>query len=324
MNHYLLLTTYPILFFAVFANQLSMPIPGVLFLLAAGALCHTGQLSFSYVLALASGACLLGDTAWFLIGRKHGGRVLRLLAAFSTDPNEQIRNVKRTFARHGLRCLLVAKFIPGIDAVAPPIAGMSESSIFRFWAYDAAGSAIWAAAYAGLGMFCSRQLNAIAVEVSRFAGILAAGLGVPLAIYMVWKTLKFMHVSRSLHLHRIQPRSLLEKINRGEKLLIFDLLQYEEGTEETPGIPTAIRLDPSEIREAQRVLFPSDLNVVLYCTSPNHFRSSRVALELKKHGVRKIEVLAGGLNAWQKEGLPLTHDLFPSDEAILRYYLQIL
>jgi 3-mercaptopyruvate sulfurtransferase SseA len=49
-----------------------------------------------------------------------------------------------------------------------------------------------------------------------------------------------------------------------------------------------------------------------------------VALELKKHGVRKIEVLAGGLNAWKKEGLPLTHELFPSDEAILEYYLQIL
>jgi membrane protein DedA with SNARE-associated domain/rhodanese-related sulfurtransferase len=323
MNHYLLYTTYPILFFAVFANQLAMPVPGVLFLLAAGALCHTGQLSFAYVVALAIGACLLGDTAWFLIGRKHGGRVLRLLAAFSTDPNEQIRKVKRTFARHGLRCLLVAKFIPGIDAVAPPIAGMSESSIYRFWAYDTAGSAIWAAAYAGLGMLFSRELNGIAVQVSRFAGLLAAGLGVPLAIYIILTTLKFMHISRRLHLNRIQPRSLLEKINRGEKLLIFDLLQYEEGTEDTPGIPTAVRLDPSKIRAARRVVFPSDLNVILYCTSLNHIRSSRVALELKKHGVQKIEVLAGGLNAWREQGLPMTRDLFPSDDAIRQYYLQI-
>ena len=71
MSHYLLLTTYPVLFFAVLANQLSMPVPGVFFLLAAGALCHTGQLGVPAVLALAIGACLLGDTAWFLIGRKH-------------------------------------------------------------------------------------------------------------------------------------------------------------------------------------------------------------------------------------------------------------
>ncbi|WP_263383575.1 VTT domain-containing protein [Granulicella arctica] len=323
MNHYLLLTTYPVLFVAVFANQLSMPVPGVLFLLAAGALCHMGQLSLPAVLALAIGASLLGDTAWFLIGRKHGGRVLRLLAAFSADPNEQIRKTKRTFEKYGLRCLLVAKFIPGIDAVAPPLAGMSEGSIYRFWAYDSVGAAIWAAAYAGLGLLFSRQLNGIAVEVSRFAGILAAALGIPLAIYMIWHTLKFIPVSRSLHLHRIQPERLWQKISSGDKILIFDLLSYEEGTEGTEGIPTSVRLDPSKVRQAHHVVFPSDLDVVLYCASPNHFRSSRVALELRKHGVQKIEVLAGGLKSWREQGLPLTHELLSSEEAILRYRIQI-
>lgn len=57
----------------------------------------------------------MGDSAWYFIGRKQGGRVLRLLAAFSDNPNEQIRKTKRTFEKYGLRCLLVAKFIPGID-----------------------------------------------------------------------------------------------------------------------------------------------------------------------------------------------------------------
>jgi hypothetical protein len=83
-----------------------------------------------------SSACnwslLLGDTAWFLIGRKHGSRVLRFFAAFSADPNEQIRKTKRIFEKHGLRCLLIAKFVPGINAVAPPLAGMLGSSISRF------------------------------------------------------------------------------------------------------------------------------------------------------------------------------------------------
>ena len=205
MNHYLLLTTYPVLFFAVFANQLSMPVPGVLFLLAAGALCHPGQLSLPVVLALAIAACLLGDTAWFFIGRRFGGRVLRLLAAFSSDPNEQIRKTKRTFERHGLRCLLFAKFIPGIDAVAPPLAGMSGSSLPGFLLYDTIGSVVWAAAYAGTGLLFSRELNSIAFAVSRFSGILAVVLGIPLAVYMIWHTLRFLPVSRSLHLHSIQP-----------------------------------------------------------------------------------------------------------------------
>jgi membrane protein DedA with SNARE-associated domain/rhodanese-related sulfurtransferase len=323
MNHYLLLTTYPVLFFAVLANQLSMPVPGVLFLLAAGALCHTGQLGFPAVLALAIGACLLGDTAWFFIGRKQGGRVLRFLAAFSADPNEQIRKTKRIFEKYGLRCLLIAKFIPGIDAVAPPLAGMSGSSISRFLIYDIAGSAIWAATYAGVGLLFSRQLNGIAVEVSRFAGILAAALCIPLGVYMVVTTLKFIPVSRNLRLNRIQPSRLMQKINDGDKVLILDLLGYEEGTEAAPGIPTSVRLDLSRVREARHVLFPSDLEVILYCASPGHFRSCRVALNLKKHGVQKIEVLAGGLNAWREQGFPVTHNLVSSEEAILRYRIQI-
>lgn len=318
MNHYLLLTTYPVLFFAVLANQLSVPIPGILFMLAGGALCHTGQLSFPIVLALAVGACLLGDTAWFFIGRKYGGRVLRLLAAFSSDPNEQIRKTKRIFDKHGLRCLILAKFIPGIDTVAPPLAGMSGSTISRFLVYDCAGSAIWAAVYAGVGLLFSRQLNGIAVEVSRFSGVLAVALGLPIVIYTIWHAFKFIPVSRSLHLHSIQPDRLLQKIRRGEKLLIIDLLSYEEGTQGIEGIPTSVRLDPKKVRGAQRIQFPSDLSVVLYCASPDHFRSTRIALELKKHGVRHIELLAGGLNAWREQGLPTTYDLASAEDEMFR------
>jgi rhodanese-related sulfurtransferase len=140
---------------------------------------------------------------------------------------------------------------------------------------------------------------------------------------MTWHALKFIPVSRNLHLHRIQASRLWQKIKFGERVLIFDLLNYEEGTEGTEGIPTSVRLDPSKVREAHHVQFPSDLDVVLYCASPNHFRSSRVALELKKHGVRKIEVLAGGLNAWREQGFPITHDLLSSEEAISRYNIQI-
>jgi rhodanese-related sulfurtransferase len=130
-------------------------------------------------------------------------------------------------------------------------------------------------------------------------------------------------VSRSLRLHRIEPSRLLQKINNGEKVLILDLLSYEEGTEGAEGIPTSVRVDIRRVREARDVLFPSDLDVVLYCASPGHFRSCRVAMNLKKHGVRKIEVLAGGLNAWREQGFPVTRNLVSSEEAILRYKIQI-
>ena len=50
---------YPILFAALFAHQLGLPVPGPLFLLAAGALAAAGKLSLLTVLGLAIIASIL-------------------------------------------------------------------------------------------------------------------------------------------------------------------------------------------------------------------------------------------------------------------------
>ncbi|MGA2252951.1 DedA family protein, partial [Terracidiphilus sp.] len=84
MSFYLLHTTYLILFLFVFARQLCLPVPAVLFLLSGGALAGTGRLSFVGILLVAVLGCLLGDLVWFEAGRLHGMRVLRLLCALAS------------------------------------------------------------------------------------------------------------------------------------------------------------------------------------------------------------------------------------------------
>ena len=308
MNYYLLHTTYPILFLSVFARQLCLPVPAILFLLSGGALAGTGRLSFTGILLVAIIGCLLGDLVWFEAGRLRGKRVLKLLCAFAADPSYCIRSSRTNFAERGLRVLLFAKFIPGLDGITPPLAGMSGTPRTQFLAFDAGGSALWAGAYIGAGFLCAAELDKVAGYISTFADALVLILGIPLVFFFVVKLmrlLKLIHELRPLH---ITPRELKSRMDAGAKIGVLDLLRFEDDPEGSCAIPGAVRADPSKIRHKTRIVVPEGVDLVLYCNSKNNFVTARVAASMRKTGVPRILILEGGLEAWKAAGFPLNTD----------------
>ena len=173
---------YPILFAVLFAHQIGVPIPGPLFLVAAGALAAAGKLGFLAVVGLTIVACVSADWVWYEAGRRGGDKVLHFIHRFTRDPDFHDRRAKRTFARYGL-LLLVAKFVPGLDAVAPPLAGTSRTSRLRFLAFDAAGSSLYACVYGGLGYFFSHDLDRPAAYVSGAGRLMAGSAVLGICIY---------------------------------------------------------------------------------------------------------------------------------------------
>ena len=61
----LLQLTYGGVFLAVFANQVGLPVPSVVFLMAAGALSARGAMSPAIIVLLGVLGCLAGDGIWF-------------------------------------------------------------------------------------------------------------------------------------------------------------------------------------------------------------------------------------------------------------------
>src|SRR5271154_2465940 len=102
---------------------MGLPVPSFPVLLGMGALAGLGNFSFEASLALAVGAALIGDLVWFRLGRVRGHSILNLLCRMSLEPDSCVSNTKSLFARLGARALLVAKFVPGLGATAPPLAG---------------------------------------------------------------------------------------------------------------------------------------------------------------------------------------------------------
>jgi membrane protein DedA with SNARE-associated domain len=203
--HFVVKHGYSVLFGALFAHQIGLPIPGLLFLLAAGALTAAGKLDFGTVLGLSVFACVLGDWPWYEAGRRRGEQVLHFIHGLTPDPDYHDRRAKETFARYGPALLLLAKFIPGLDAVTPPLAGTSRTSRLRFLLLDAAGAGLYSGAYAGAGYIFRHDLDRAAAFASRAGTLIAALVFGALAIYSARKLVRGRRFKRECRLAQITP-----------------------------------------------------------------------------------------------------------------------
>jgi membrane protein DedA with SNARE-associated domain len=176
---------YSLLFVAIFARQVGLPLPGFPFLLAGGALAAAGRLQVFAVLAVAVCACVLADWIWYEAGLHYGDKALHFMHRYTRDPDMHDRRAKRIFGRYGLSLLLVAKFVPLLDAVSPPLAGASRASRLRFLGFDAIGASLYASIFSALGYVFSHDLNRAAAYVSQATRLLI-GLGLAaVCIYIV-------------------------------------------------------------------------------------------------------------------------------------------
>ena len=203
---------YSVLFGAMFAHQIGLPIPGPLFLLAAGALATTGKLGLVPALGLSVIACVLADCVWYEAGRRLGDKVLHFLHSFTRDPDSHDRRAKRIFARYGPPILLVAKFVPGLDAVAPPLAGTSGTSRLRFLAFETLGAGLYVCVYGGLGRVFSHDLDRAAAYVGRAGTFLACLAFTGLSIYVLRKLVLRYRFIRECRFVRM--RTILKELRR--------------------------------------------------------------------------------------------------------------
>ena len=95
----------------------------------------------------------------------------------------------------GLRFSSSTKFVPGLDAVAPPLAGTSGTSRLRFLTLETTGAALYSCVYAGLGYVFSHDLDRVAAYAGR-AGTLLGGLALGvLAIYGIRKLVRWRRLN---------------------------------------------------------------------------------------------------------------------------------
>jgi membrane protein DedA with SNARE-associated domain/rhodanese-related sulfurtransferase len=278
-------------------------------LLAAGALAANGKLNLALVVGLGVVGCVLADLVWFEAGRLRGDDVVHFIHRFSSASDSNAARTKRLFARYGTKALVIAKFVIGLDAIAPPLAGMSGTSLRRFVSFDGVGATLWASLYAGLGYVFYQQLDK-AVDYAKRMGTFLTVVVLLLVAVMIGRRLVYWYrLIQELRLARITPEQLKQKLDGGERPVIVDVQGCVfHRTSHESGVPDAIRIDGRRLGQYKDTPIPDDWRgreVVLYCSCPNEITSARVALLLRRKGVEHVRPLAGGLQGWRDRGFPV-------------------
>ena len=304
----LLIAHYGLLlvFLNVFVEQVGVPVPAMPTLIVAGALAANGQLSLPAVVGVALFACLLGDLIWYAAGRRFGGGVMRTLCRISLSPDSCVRQSEMRFQRWRGGMLVVAKFIPGLSTVAPPLVGAMGLPLSSFLLLDGLGALLWIGVAVVLGGLFASQIDVLLAALADAGTIaleLMAGL---LAFYIAVKWWQRQRLLRALRMARITVDELNRAMTSGEAPVVVDVRSAPARVFDPRIIPGALLADPKSIGQVVRNL-PPDHELVIYCGCPNEVSSATAAKLLMAAGYRHVRPLLGGLDAWAAAGYKIAH-----------------
>jgi membrane protein DedA with SNARE-associated domain len=216
------------------------------------------------LLAVALIASVLADSVWYYIGRWQGHRVLRTVCRLSLSPDSCVRGTEDLFERAGMPSLLYAKFIPGYNTIAPPLAGAMGKGLGSFVFWDSLGSLLWLGTGITIGFLFHRAVDR-ALNYLETLGYWAGGvLAVALALVILVKWWQRRRIRKLLELARISVAELKRMIESGDAPLIVDVRNRSAQTHDPRRIPGAMRLTIDEINEKLGEL-PREREIVVYC-----------------------------------------------------------
>jgi membrane protein DedA with SNARE-associated domain/rhodanese-related sulfurtransferase len=290
-----------VVFLNVLLDQLGVPVPAVPTLVVAGALAADHRLPAASLAGLAIAACVIADSVWYFAGRAYGGRVMTLLCRISLTPDTCVGDTQSTFERWGARALLVAKFVPGLSIVAPPLAGALRMGMARFVLFSALGAALWVGAALLAGALLKSQIEALLPQAASIGGAAILFIVVLLAAYILFKWWQRRRFYRALDVARISVVELHERLSGAAAPLVVDVRSSTARALEQRRIPGALHLPVAEVAQHMRDV-ARDREIIFYCTCPNEASAAQAARLLMKQGFNRVRPLRGGLHAWMAAG----------------------
>jgi membrane protein DedA with SNARE-associated domain/rhodanese-related sulfurtransferase len=303
-EHVLLLYGYLLLFAWVLVEQFGIPLPATPVLLAAGALSAEHELNFPLALIAGLAASLIADSTWFFIGRRYGHHVLRILCKLSLEPTICVRRTQNSFGRRRALTLMIAKFVPGLATLAPPVAGQNGMGYLPFLLFDGIGAMTWLGALLAAGRLFGDLLkrdSSLLDWAGRFSGAL---LLLAIIAFFVARVIRRRMVIKKLVASRLEPEELKRQLDAGEKVYIVDLRHPLELLPDPFTLPGALHLSPESLA-ARHLEIPRDRDIVLYCSCPSEATAAKTAMTLHKLGIERVRPLRGGFDEWKRLGFPL-------------------
>ena len=258
---------YALTFSVLLVEAMGLPFPAAIALVAAGAAVAAHALWGPSIVFAAIAALLLGDSIQFWLGRYMGWALLGFLCRVSINPETCILRSAESFYKRGKLTLIIAKFIPGVNTMAAPLAGSMRMRFSQFLRLDFLGALVYAAVYLSVG-YLSRDFLAAILRGFHRAGIaMEVVVLAALAVYVIYRIVQY----RKNKMYRIVPRVQVQELaarlasEQADQVLIVDVRSHGYYDSGAARIKNSIRIEPNNLEEEIKNL-PKDKDIYLYCT----------------------------------------------------------
>ncbi len=258
---------YLILFAIVFAEAAGLPSPAALALVAAGAAAASHSLSAPVVFVTALVAMLLGDMLLFILGRYTGWALLAFLCRVSMNPETCILRSAESFYKRGKVALIFAKFIPGVNTMAPPLAGSMNMKPGQFLRFDAAGACLYVLAYGTAGYLAHGFVAGITRGLQNAGHVFAGIFFTAVAAFVIYRIVQYRRYKIADVVPRVAVGELVRRIAEGgkEDLILVDVRSHGYYDSSAARIAGSIRIEPNRLDEELKSLL-RDKDIYVYCT----------------------------------------------------------
>jgi membrane protein DedA with SNARE-associated domain/rhodanese-related sulfurtransferase len=293
-----LINTYgvPLVFGVVLLEQIGLPIPAFPVLILAGARAVDRNDSWALCLAASVAACLISDYFWYRAGQYYGRSILRLLCKISLSPDSCVNQTEDNFARFGAKSLVVAKFIPGFNTIAPPLAGATGTTPPRFLWLSVLGALLWSGVGIGLGAWFHGSVDDVIAWFERMGSTALMVVGALLALFVVLKYVERRRNLGAARLPRIGPAELQALLEAGDDPLIVDArgMTRRQLEHSIPGAVVYGEIAPERLMAT----LDRERHIVVFCSCPGDVTAAQVAQAFVKNGFHRARPLQGGLDGW--------------------------
>lgn len=173
-----------VIFLIAFGDALvivGVAIPAVPLLFAVGTLVGLGHVDGAYALACATLGAFAGDGISYWVGHRYGPQ-LRQRWPFYKHP-QWLERGETTFKRHGMKSIVMARYIGAIRPFVPAIAGMLKMKLRQYVPASALAALVWSATFLAPGWVFGTSLELVAAVAGRLAVVLAVVLVLVAAIW---------------------------------------------------------------------------------------------------------------------------------------------
>ena len=205
------------------------------------------------------------DFGWYELGRRRGATVLAKLCRLSLEPDSCVRRAEHVFTRYGARGMLVAKFVPGLTTVMPPLAGIFAVGRLRFALYDLGGVVLWAGRWMALGYAFSDAIVLDRRAPPSWGARSASSSWWRPASYVLVKYVRRRLFLRNLRIARVSPEALKSRLDAGEDVTVIDLRTPLDVAATPYAIPGSRWMATDAIDEHESE-FLRARELVLYCS----------------------------------------------------------